>query len=282
MRFPLVCRTRQELARARADTVAVGETLALVPTMGFLHDGHLSLIAEGRRRCTHVAVSIFVNPLQFGPHEDLARYPRDLNGDLEKCGRAGARFVFCPEPGELYPPGFETQVEVPGLSADLCAAQRPGHFRGVATVVLKLFLLFDSQAAIFGEKDYQQLLVIRRMAQDLDLPVEVVGCPIVREPDGLAMSSRNAYLTPPQRQQALALSRALGAAQERFTAGARIPDAVTGAARDVLAQAGASVEYVELRDALTLRPVDEARPGQRILIAARVGATRLIDNAALH
>jgi pantoate--beta-alanine ligase len=250
--------------------------------MGFLHQGHLSLIAEGIRRCRRVAVSIFVNPLQFGPHEDLARYPRDLTGDLEKCGHAGASFVFCPESGELYPPGFETQVEVPGLSADLCGAQRPGHFRGVATVVLKLFMLFDPQAAIFGEKDYQQLLVIRRMAQDLDLRVQVVGCPIVREADGLAMSSRNAYLTPPQREQALSLSRALAEAQTHFAAGARRPEEITGAAREVLAEAEASAEYVELRDAHTLRPVDAAEPGQRILIAARVGATRLIDNAALR
>jgi pantoate--beta-alanine ligase len=261
---------------------AEGETLALVPTMGFLHEGHLSLIAEGRRRCRRVAVSIFVNPLQFGPAEDLARYPRDLDGDLEKCSRADADLVFCPEPDELYPAGFQTQVEVTELSQGLCGARRPGHFRGVATVVLKLFTLFAPRAALFGEKDYQQLLVIRRMARDLDLPLEVVGCPIVREADGLAMSSRNSYLDPGQRQQALALHRALEAAQARFSAGDRQPENLTRVATELIEGARIAPEYVELRDAETLRPVTEAMPGQRLLLAAEVGRTRLIDNAALR
>jgi pantoate--beta-alanine ligase len=238
-------------------------------------------MAEGKRRCLQVAVSIFVNPTQFAPSEDLSRYPRDLEGDLEKCAGAGATLVFCPEPAEVYPDGFQTQVDVTELSQGLCGAHRPGHFRGVATVVLKLFNLFTPQIALFGEKDYQQLLVVRRMARDLDLPVEVIGCPIVREPDGLAMSSRNSYLTPAQRQQALGLSQALGAAQSRFAAGERRPEALTRAASALLESAGALPEYVELRDSETLRPVDGAKAGQRLLLAAHVGKTRLIDNAAL-
>ena len=278
----LLCRTRNELARARERLASQGEALALVPTMGFLHEGHLSLIAEGKRRSPHVAVSIFVNPMQFGPGEDLARYPRDLDGDLEKCERAGAELAFCPEPCELYPPGFQTQVEVTELSEGLCGAHRPGHFRGVATVVLKLFALFAPRVALFGEKDYQQLLVIRRMARDLDLPLEVVGCPIVREADGLALSSRNSYLTPVERQRATALYRALQTAQARFATGERRPQKLIGAASEALEGAGVSPEYVELRDAETLRTVTEAASGNRMLIAAPVGKTRLIDNAGLR
>jgi pantoate--beta-alanine ligase len=278
----LLCRTRNELARAREGLVGQGATLALVPTMGFLHDGHLSLIAEGKRRCQRVAVSIFVNPMQFGPGEDLARYPRDLEGDLDKCERAGAELVFCPEPGELYPSGFQTQVEVTELSEGLCGARRPGHFRGVATVVLKLFSLFAPRIALFGEKDYQQLLVIRRMARDLDVPLEVVGCPIVREADGLALSSRNSYLTAAQRLQATALHRALEAAQAKFAAGEHRPTELIRAASGALEEAGVSPEYVELRDGETLHIATEATAGQRLLIAAQVGKTRLIDNAGLR
>jgi pantoate--beta-alanine ligase len=249
--------------------------------MGFLHLGHLSLIAEAKRRCRHAAVSIFVNPLQFGPNEDLARYPRDLEGDIDKCGEAGADLVFCPDPGEIYPAGFQTQVEVTELSKGLCGAHRPGHFRGVATVVLKLLNVFAPEAAIFGEKDYQQLLVVRQMARDLALPVEVVGFPIVREADGLAMSSRNSALSAEERRRATGLYRSLFTAQERFAAGERRPEILTQAATDVLVTAGAIPEYVELRDADTLQPATEAALGQRLLLAAHVGRTRLIDNVAL-
>jgi pantoate--beta-alanine ligase len=282
MNTPRVCRTKTDLARARKQLLAEGQTLALVPTMGFLHQGHLSLITEGKRRCDRVAVSIFVNPLQFGPGEDLSRYPRDLENDLDQCARAGADLVFCPEPAELYPSGFQTQVELTELSLGLCGASRPGHFRGVATVVLKLFNLFEPKVALFGEKDYQQLLVIRRMVRDLDLAVEVIGCPIVRESDGLAMSSRNSYLSPPQRQQAVGLFQAIAAAQARFADGERRPQELIGAATAHLVATGAIPEYVELRDAETLHPVTEARTGDRLLIAARVGTTRLIDNAPLR
>jgi pantoate--beta-alanine ligase len=278
---PSVCRTVSQLRGVRGHLSPNGESLALVPTMGFLHLGHLSLIAEAKRCCRHAAVSIFVNPLQFGPNEDLARYPRDLEGDIDKCGQAGADLVFCPGPGDLYPVGFQTQVEVTELSKGLCGAHREGHFRGVATVVLKLFNLFAPKAAIFGEKDYQQLLVVRQMARDLDLPLEVVGCPIVREADGLAMSSRNSALSAEERRRATGLYRSLCAAQERFAAGERHPEILTRAATDVLVSAGATPEYVELRDATTLQPVDEAEQGQRLLVAAHVGRTRLIDNLAL-
>jgi pantoate--beta-alanine ligase len=281
MSSPEVCRTVAELRHVRGRLSSAGESLALVPTMGFLHDGHLSLIAEGRRRCRRTAVTIFVNPLQFAPGEDLSRYPRDLAGDLEKCAKGGADLVFCPQTAQLYPAGFQTHVEVSELSQGLCAAQRPGHFRGVATVVLKLFGLFTPHTALFGEKDYQQLAVIKRMTRDLDLPLEIVGCPTVREPDGLAMSSRNSYLTPDQRRQATSLHRALVAAQGRFAAGERSPEALAYAATEVLVQSGATPEYMELRDGETLKPVPEAAAGQRLLIAAKVGSTRLIDNAAL-
>jgi pantoate--beta-alanine ligase len=282
MNAPVVCRTRTDLARARKQSLGEGQTLALVPTMGFLHQGHLSLIAEGKRRTGRVAVSIFVNPLQFGPGEDLSRYPRDLENDLAQCARAGVDLVFCPEPDELYPAGFQTQVDVTELSQGLCGERRPGHFRGVATVVLKLFNLFEPQVALFGEKDYQQFLVIRQMARDLDLPLEVIGCPIVREADGLALSSRNSYLSPQQRKQAVALYQSLAAAQASFVAGQRRPQELVRTANAHLLTAGAIPEYVELRDAETLRPVTEAKAGHRLLIAAQVGTTRLIDNAALH
>jgi pantoate--beta-alanine ligase len=278
---PSVYRTASEVAEARAQMSRQGESLAFVPTMGFLHRGHLSLIAEARRRCRRTAVSIFVNPLQFGPSEDLARYPRDLEGDIDKCAGAGADLIFCPTVEELYPPGFQTQVEVTELSKGLCGEHRPGHFRGVATVVLKLFNLLSPDAAIFGEKDYQQLSIVRQMARDLGLRLEIVGCPIVREDDGLAMSSRNSGLDPSERRQATSLYRALGVARHRFAAGERDPSVLTATAIEVMAQAGARPEYAELRDGRTLQTVNQAERGQRLLVAAHVGRTRLIDNVEL-
>jgi pantoate--beta-alanine ligase len=261
-----------------------GRRIALVPTMGFLHDGHLSLVREARRRAGDgglVLVTIFVNPAQFGPREDLARYPRDLEGDLAKCAAAGADWVLAPEPEAVYARDHETWIEVQGVSQGLCGERRPGHFRGVATVVAKLFNLTRPHVALFGEKDFQQLAVIRAMVRDLDFAVEVVGMPIVREPDGLAMSSRNAYLSADERARALALSGALLEARDRAAGGERDAAALAARARERLEGAGVRVDYVEVVDPRTLRPVERAGPGAVMLVAGFVGATRLIDNVRL-
>lgn len=254
---------------------------ALVPTMGYLHEGHLSLVREARRHADRVALSIFVNPLQFGPAEDIERYPRDLAGDLAKCQAAGVDAVFHPEPEELYPGGFQTSVEVAELSHGLCGASRPGHFRGVATIVCKLLCLFAPDAAIFGRKDYQQWRVVERLVRDLGLPTRVVGAPIVREPDGLALSSRNTYLSPDERRRAVCLREGLLEARRRFADGARDPVSLRQAILEALDRGGTRPDYVELRDPDRLRPVAEAEPATRALVAAFVGRTRLIDNAPL-
>ncbi len=278
-----VLRTAADVIRTREALGAKGDRLALVPTMGFLHEGHLSLMREGRRRSGAVAASIFVNPTQFGPKEDLARYPRDLDGDLAKCESAGVEWVFVPEVSTLYPPGYQTYVEVEGVSQGLCGARRPGHFRGVATIVTQLFCLFRPQLALFGEKDYQQLQVIKALARDLHLGVEVVGMPTVREADGLAMSSRNAYLNPEERQRSLALYRGLSQAQALARAGERQVEVLVSAVRAELTAARAREDYVAGVDAETLEPLAErsdARPA-RMLVAAYLGPTRLIDNVPL-
>ncbi len=265
-----------------------GTRIALVPTMGYLHDGHLSLMREARRRAdaggrTGLSLAtIFVNPTQFGPGEDLARYPRDLDGDLAKCASAGVDAVLAPEdPAAVYPEGFQTWVEVSEVSRGLCGDRRPGHFRGVATVVAKLFGLSRPHVALFGEKDWQQLQVLSRMARDLDMGVEVVGMPIVREADGLALSSRNAYLSADERTRAVAISRGLFAAQARAGAGDRDPTSLASGVRGAVEAAGLRVDYVELVHPSTLRPVERAVTGTRMLVAAFLGRTRLIDNVAL-
>jgi pantoate--beta-alanine ligase len=275
IREPAVMQQRAEAARRW------GDRLALVPTMGFLHEGHLALMREGRRLSSSLVASIFVNPAQFAPHEDLARYPRDLEGDLAKLGEIPVDIVFTPDRDAMYPPGMQTWVEVVDLTRGLCGAHRPGHFRGVTTVVAKLFNLVRPHVAIFGEKDFQQLRAIQRMVLDLDFDIKIVAVPIVREADGLAMSSRNAYLSHDERSDALALSRALFAARDRFTAGLRDPYAICGVARQVIAKTpGVAVEYLEAVDAQTL---DVPRAGAPIVlaIAATVGTTRLIDNIVL-
>jgi pantoate--beta-alanine ligase len=265
-----------------------GARLALVPTMGFLHDGHRSLLREARRRADQggkrglALATIFVNPTQFGPTEDLSRYPRDLAGDLATCGEAGIDAVLAPpDPALMFGPGHQTWVDVERASQGLCGASRPGHFRGVATVVAKLLNLTRPHLALFGEKDWQQLAVIRAMVGDLAFGVEIVGMPIVREADGLARSSRNAYLRPEQREAALALSRALREAGEAVAAGRRQATALVAAARRRLEAAGARVDYVEVVHPQTLQPVAEAAPGSVLLLAAFVGTTRLIDNLVL-
>src|SRR5437762_3601311 len=228
-----------EAARAR------GERVALVPTMGYLHAGHVALVEEARRRADRVAVSIFVNPTQFGPTEDLARYPRDLPGDLQKAGAGGAEVAFVPEPPAMYPPGYQSYVQVRELEKGLCGDRRPGHFVGVATVVLKLFNVCRPHLAIFGEKDFQQLAVIRRMVADLDVPVEIVALPTVREPDGLAMSSRNSYLSPDNRRRAVALYQGLSAAKTLRASGETRAQALLHAARELIQPRVDSLDYLE-------------------------------------
>jgi len=267
---------RRACQEARVD----GE-LALVPTMGSLHAGHQSLIREAALRAPTVAVTIFVNPAQFGPREDLSKYPRALQSHLRKCEEAGATFVFAPDSTEIYPPGFQTWVEPGPLAAPLEGARRPGHFRGVCTAVAKLFALSRADAAFFGEKDYQQLWVVRRMAFDLSFGTEVIGRPIVREPDGLAMSSRNVYLTPQQRKRATALWKALQAVRAKFAAGERDVAALESLARRIIEEAGLRVDYAEIRDPIELQRPARAEASLRLFLAAFMGDTRLIDNGEL-
>lgn len=256
-----------------------GRRIAFVPTMGYLHEGHLSLMREAKRRADRLVVSIFVNPAQFGPNEDLSRYPRDLEGDLAKCRDEGCDALFVPGDSAIYPKGYRTYVEVEGVTAGLCGASRPGHFRGVATVVLKLFNIVTPDCALFGEKDYQQLIVIRSMVRDLNLPIEVIGCPIVREPDGLAMSSRNRYLSAEERKTALSLSRSLDLAQRRIDAGERDAAVILREVRSTLASAGiARTDYAKIVDAETLEEIAALKAPALLAIAAFVGKTRLIDN----
>src|SRR4051812_16085833 len=253
-----VARSKAELRDLLAPARAAGQSIGLVPTMGCLHEGHLSLLRAARERCDVVVMSLFVNPAQFGPGEDLASYPRDEGRDLELAEGAGVSVVYAPEPDEVYPEGFATAVEVGGGFTDVLDGapdQRgPGHFRGVTTVVAKLFNAVGPDVAFFGQKDAQQAVVIRRMARDLDFPVEIEVLPTVREPDGLALSSRNAYLGPEDRERALALSRALRAAESVAASGETRPDAALAAARAELAVADIEPEYLEARDAETLTP----------------------------
>jgi len=250
--------------------------------MGYLHEGHLALVRECQRRADATVVSVFVNPLQFGPAEDLDRYPRDLGRDAALLERTGVDVLFAPEVPEMYPPGFETHVEVERSTRGLCGAHRPGHFRGVTTVVAKLFNIVRPHVAVFGEKDFQQLVVVRRMARDLDFNIEIVGVPTVRDEDGLASSSRNAYLTPEQRRAALAIPRALSAAREAFVRGERRAAALLAAARAPLeAEPAVRIEYVAVVDAQTLAECSTVTRPARLALAVWVGRTRLIDNCAL-
>ncbi|HZW37635.1 MAG TPA: pantoate--beta-alanine ligase [Candidatus Deferrimicrobiaceae bacterium] len=262
---------------------AQGERVGLVPTMGSLHEGHLSLVRIAKEKgCGAVAASIFVNPAQFGPGEDFERYPRDEVRDLAMLESEGVAAVFLPGVKEMYPDGYQTYVEVTGASQGLCGARRPGHFRGVATVVAKLLLAARPHVAVFGQKDFQQLAVIRRMVRDLGLDVEIEGAPIVREADGLAMSSRNRYLQGEDRIAALCLYRGLCAARDLYAAGARDPETLVNAARaKILSEPRAAFEYAEARDPETLSPVRLPAERMTILVAARVGPARLIDNITL-
>ena len=282
--LPTLCRTVQRFR-------AAGESVALVPTMGALHEGHLALVRLARRRAKRVIVSIFVNPAQFGPGEDLARYPRRLEEDLALCGSQGVDLVFSPEPAALYPPGF-AQMYPKGFAVEVVPqgpaivgledAFRPHFFAGVATVVAKLMLQCLPDVAVFGEKDFQQLRVVAHMARDLDIPVKIVGAPTVREPDGLAMSSRNVNLTAEQRAVAPLLHRVLRLCADKVAAGRSIA-AVLAEGREALERAGFRLDYLEARDALTLSPVGNANDRSiRLLVAATLGTTRLIDNVAVR
>lgn len=276
--FRTVHETKKYLRMIQGEGLRVG----LVPTMGALHEGHLSLVSEAKRRSEIVVASIFVNPLQFGPTEDLARYPADLEGDREKLERSGASAVFVPSAAEMFSPIFQTGVEVTNVSQGLCGAARPTHFKGVTTIVLKLFSIIRPDVAIFGEKDYQQLTVIRTMVRDLSLDVEIVGVPIVRDADGLAMSSRNAYLSPLDRTRALSLSRGLHRADALFREGERTGARLLRAVRDEIEAHEVKPEYLELRSTSDLSPLGRADTPSLILVAAKVGSTRLIDNHILR
>ncbi len=259
-----------------------GRRIAVVPTMGALHEGHLALVRHARARADVVILTLFVNPTQFGPTEDLSRYPRDEEGDLAKARPAGIDLAFCPAADAMYRPGAQTYVEVRELQKPLCGASRPGHFAGVATVVSKLFHITKPHVAVFGEKDYQQLAIIRRMVRDLDFDVAIESVPIVREADGLALSSRNAYLSSEQRLAALSLSRGLAAAEAAFRAGERDTQALVAAARaPIEAEPLARIDYVELRDADELTDIVRIERKAVLAIAAFVGTTRLIDNRVL-
>ncbi len=261
---------------------AAGRRIGLVPTMGYLHEGHLALVDEARRRTDSVALSIFVNPLQFGPTEDLARYPRDLPRDRALASGRGVDLIFVPSAAAMYPPGSEIRV-IPGSIAERWeGAARPGHFTGVLTVVAKLFHLVEPDVACFGQKDVQQLTLVRRMVRDLDWPVEIATVATVREPDGLALSSRNAYLAPGERQRAVSLSRALRAAQEAWQGGETRASALAAQIRERLdRESGVSVEYIAVVEPEALAPVETADASTIVAIAARVGGTRLIDNIIL-
>lgn len=260
---------------------ATGERVGLVPTMGALHEGHLSLVRHAKERCGRAVATVFVNPRQFGPNEDLARYPRDEAGDAALLAAAGCDLMYAPAQAVMYPDGFATNINVEEVAAPLEGEVRPHFFGGVATVVAKLLLQAAPDAAFFGEKDYQQLLVIKRMARDLDIPTAIVGCPTVREPDGLAMSSRNAYLSADERRVAARLNLVLHEAVKAVNQGATTAAAEAEALRHLLAAGFSSVDYVAIRDAETLAPAASASSRRRILAAAWLGKTRLIDNMAL-
>jgi pantoate--beta-alanine ligase len=271
-----------EVRGAVREVRAGGGTVALVPTMGFLHEGHMSLVDRARELADWVAMSIFVNPMQFGPKEDLAKYPRDLERDLEMARARGVDLVFAPEVEEMYPHGEPQVSVVPGALAErMEGAIRPGHFRGVLTVVAKLFGIFQPDVAVFGQKDFQQAALIRRMALDLDQGVRVEVAQTVREPDGLAMSSRNVYLSEEERERARALSRGLERSRALFAAGERDAEALRASLWSAMSVPGVEPGYAEVVDPLTLEPVAQAAPGAVLLVAARVGRTRLIDNAVL-
>ena len=270
--------TRDEIARVRDEARVIG----FVPTMGALHKGHITLVKTAREQCDFVVVSIFVNPTQFGPNEDLAKYPRTLESDVRKCEDAGVDLVFAPSASEMYPEGFDSWVEVSGLTDVLEGATRPGHFRGVTTVCAKLFGIVRPDLAFFGKKDYQQFVIIKNLARELGLPLTIVPVDTVREHDGLAMSSRNVYLSSSERQAALALSRSLQLVKRSFDAGERRVRTLQSAAENMIeAEPLAKIDCVAIVDAETLGPIETIERPAVLLLAVRIGSTRLIDNVVL-
>jgi pantoate--beta-alanine ligase len=280
---PAVAKTVEDVRQRVSGARARGLTVGLVPTMGALHAGHVSLIRAARKGTGFVVVSIFVNPTQFGPHEDLERYPRPFAEDTKICAAENVDLIFYPDASTVYPPHFHTFVEVGELGDVLCGASRPGHFRGVATVVLKLFNIVQPDVAYFGQKDAQQARIIQQMVRDLNVPVKVEVLPIVREPDGLALSSRNQYLDPEQRQKATVLFKALEECRRRIEAGERRANLLVKEVTErIAATAGARLDYAQIVDAQTLRPVDQLRGQVLIALAVFFGPTRLIDNLQLQ
>ena len=277
-----IWKTIEEMRSASGAARREGKRFGFVPTMGALHEGHLSLVRAAKAKSDVVAVSIFVNPLQFGPAEDLAKYPRSFERDRALLETEAVDILFAPQPEEMYPKGGVTYVTVEGLSEKLCGRSRPGHFRGVTTVVAKLFHIVEPDLAFFGQKDAAQATIIRRMVRDLNLPVEIIVCPIAREPDGLAMSSRNAYLNPQERKTALVLNRSLTETKNRFDQGERSAIALIAAGKQILAQEpGARLDYFEIVDPATLDPMQELTSTALVAVAAVIGNTRLIDNILL-
>jgi pantoate--beta-alanine ligase len=259
-----------------------GLSVALVPTMGFFHEGHLSLMRMAKSKADLVVVSLFVNPAQFGPNEDLSRYPRDFERDSKLAERQGVGCLFCPDAGDIYPPGFQTWVRVEGLGQGLCGASRPEHFRGVATIVAKLLIIVQPDMAIFGQKDFQQLQVIRRMVRDLNIPVNIIAHPIVREPDGLAMSSRNTYLDAKERESALSLFQALRLAEKMVAKGCRSgPEVIQAIRNHIQSFDNTKIDYIFLGDPESLEECQEIVGGALLALAVWIGKTRLIDNTLL-
>jgi pantoate--beta-alanine ligase len=267
-----------------SDAIRIGgESLALVPTMGFLHEGHLTLMRAGKDHCDRLVVSLFVNPTQFGPNEDFEAYPRDTEGDLKKVEAVGADMVFMPSPAEMYPQGAQTSVVVKDLPNHLCGLSRPGHFDGVTTVVAKLFHIAKPHVAVFGQKDYQQLAVISRMIMDLDMDIQIMGVPTVREADGLAMSSRNSYLSLEERKSALSLKKSLDLAERLFNEGEKNAQVVKDFVQSyILEHPYTEIDYIALCDPVTLDDVNTLFEGALMALAVRVGKTRLIDNSRLR
>ncbi len=272
----------EEMQSIAAAARQAGKTIVLVPTMGYLHAGHASLLTEGRKRADILVASIFVNPTQFGAGEDFNTYPRDLERDMRIAEAAGVDYIFAPKASDMYPAGYQTYVNVEELTLPLCGASRPGHFRGVTTVVAKLFNIVMPHLALFGKKDFQQLTVIRRMAADLNMGVQIVGMPIVREADGLAMSSRNAYLSQAERESALCLSRALHSVQDVYRSAERSVETLRKLALGIInAEPSAAIDYVEFYHEATLTEVEQADDHTLVALAVRIGKTRLIDNCVL-